>query len=232
MAHFFDPALEGEPIQLVLSIDPAIDWPATEKAGMSMDEYKSNPTNNIHRLVKKDGQDFIRFEIQAPTPQESIVAMSMAGVDVDQDGKYTFAGSDELPSGLRNTFGSSLVQKYFALLCITDAFNLDGWPSPCRKPFRFGVHVLTDEAVACFGSDRLKDAILNEAGKVIVELQTLGNSNGSESEHSLSGEHQNDGESTQTTVDSVEILTSDDNGDVMGLHSHHDADEMTQSDTI
>ncbi len=232
MAHFIDPALDGVSIRLVLSFDPAIDWPATIESGMTKDEYKENPTASINRLVKKDGCEFIELEILPPTTQESIVAMSLAGVDVDTEGGYTFQGSKDLPSGLRNTFGSSLVQPYFALLCITDAFNLDNWPSPCRHPHKFGTHILTEEAVACFGSDRLKDMILQEAGKVIVELSTLGNSTLSESGQSPSGHPSSDGKNTPTDANSAEIQTSDDNGDVTDQQNHHDPDEMTQSDTI
>lgn len=222
MAAFFSSVLNSEPIFFVSSFDPAIDWAATESNGLTRSDYKADPLGLRHKLVKKEGHEFIKIELIPPRQVDQLVAFDLAGISVDANGEMLFAGSEQLSPGLRASLGSSLAQPKLALLCIHDAFNLDGWPSPCREPFAANTHILTEEAQQC-----LPDVILSEIGKLCVQMDELGNVSGSAFDPLLSGESSSDGTNTETTADSVEIPMSDESGAVTGARSQHDPDEMT-----
>ena len=222
MATFLNSVLNREPIFYVSVQDPAIDWGATQVAGLSQADYVKSPFVNQHRLVRKDGQDFIKIELMPPRQIETLVAYSLAGLSVDEKGDMHFAGSDVLSPRMREVVGSSLTQSSLALLCIYDCFNLDGWPKPCREPFVGNSHKLTEEAALC-----LPDSILDEVGLVCKRMDEMGTLSGSASEALPSGESSNDGTSTPISALSVEIPKSEDSGVVTGARSRQDPEEMT-----
>jgi hypothetical protein len=225
MATFLTSVLNSEPIFFVSSYDPAIDWVKTQAAGMTRADYINNPFEQVHKLHKKDGEEFIRIELNPPRQVDTLVALSLAGVSYDENGALSFAGSDDMAPGLRASLGSSLAHPKLALLCVADVYNLDDWPSPCRKPYLGSTHILTDEAQAL-----LPDVLLEEIGLVINRLDSLGNGSGSESDVSPSGDISSDGTNTQTLADSAEETTDerfDDSGVVIGARSQADPDEMT-----
>ena len=63
MATFLTSVLNSEPIFFVSSYDPAIDWGKTQAGGMTRADYINNPFEQVHKLHKKDGEEFIESSL-------------------------------------------------------------------------------------------------------------------------------------------------------------------------
>ena len=223
MAQFLINALEADTVMVVVDIDPAIDWEATP---ITRSQYREDIHGQRHQLVKLEGQDFIEFEIKPPTQKENLLAINMADCSI-KDGEVQLpAEYQDFNEGIDQMVLNLDIAHNLALLCVTDAYNLDGWPSPCRVPYTAGCNILTEQALQSI-PEPVQRHILEFLGIAVGQMSTLGEPDGKASDALPTGQPSSDGTSTQTIADSVETLTSEPSGVVTHQRSPADPDEMT-----
>lgn len=223
MAQFSINALEAETVMVVVDIDPAIDWEATP---FTKEEYRQDIHNLQSQLVKLEGQDFIKFEVKPFTQKENLLAINMADCSMEDGEVKAPAEYDQFNAGIDELMLNLDIAYNLALVCTTDAFNLDGWPSPCRVPYMAGCSILTEQALQAI-PEAVRRHVLEFLGMAISQLSTLGKPSGKESELLPFGKSFSAGTNTQTAADSVETPTSPESGVVVGARSQQDPAEVT-----
>ena len=169
MSKFALAAMYGSKLEIVSSLDPAIDWTQSE---ITKEEYNQNPAENLSKLRFLEGVSPIKIYVHLPTEEEKMIAMHEGKLDIDLEKSGVEYRGDIFAPGTGAILGLALTQCCLTSLCIDTVENLDGWPKIPKKKDSFGFNRLTPEAEKCFGPKILKDTIFKEIGRFLMEAGT------------------------------------------------------------